>query len=115
VAERGEQVVVWFVRHGAAWVRAAEHPRATVSEARADRRDEHCPPGTIWRRTVELELELGTALRKTVSRPQSERLSPMEHLLRAGLATRREVRETYYRVMPGGQVEREPDPGRRSR
>lgn len=108
VAERGEQVVVWFVRLGSAWVRAAEHPRAETSEARADRQDESCPPGTIWRRTVTLELEVGTHLRRTLSRPHSKRMSPMEHLLSGSLEKRREVRETHFRVERGGRLERRP-------
>jgi hypothetical protein len=79
-----------------------------VSEARADRQDEHCPPGTIWRRIVELDLERGTALRRTLSRPQSRTLSPMEHLLSGSLEKRREVQETYYRVVGVDQLERRP-------
>lgn len=105
VARRGEQVVVWFVRLGAGWVRAAEHPRAEVAEARADRQDEHCPPGTIWRRGITLELEPGTMLRKTMSRPQDRRMSPMEHLLSGSLEKRRELREAHFRVLAGGRLE----------
>jgi len=107
VAERGEQVVVWFVRYGAAWVRAAEHPGAVVAEARADRQDQHCPPGTVWRRDVQLELARGTALRRTVSRPQARSMSPMEHLLSGSLEKRREVLEVHYRVVGPDQLERQ--------
>jgi|GEM_PF-1857801 len=110
VAERGEAVVVWFVRFGAAWVRAVEHPRAVVSEARADRQDVECPPGTIWRRVVELELERGTVLRKTLSRPLTRRLSPMEHLMSGSLEKRREVKETHYRVVGTDRLERQTAP-----
>lgn len=106
VAERGEQVVVWFVRYGAAWVRAADHPEAVVAESRADRQDEHCPPGTVWRRVVQLELPRGTAVRRTVSRPQSRSMSPMEHLLSGSLEKRREVEEVYYRVVGADRLER---------
>lgn len=106
VAERGEQVVVWFVRLGSGWVRAAEHPHARVAEERADRQDEHCPPGTIWRRTVTLELERGCLLRKTTSRPLAKRMSPMEHLMSGSLEKRRELREIHFRVLPGGRIER---------
>ena len=109
VAKRGEQVVVWFVRQGAGWVRAAEHPRALVSEARADRQDEHCPPGTIWRRTVTLELERGTLLRRNTSRPHEKRMSPMQHLLSGSLEKRRELREVHFCVLEGGRIERVPE------
>lgn len=107
VADRGEAVVVWFVRLGAAWVRAIEHPRAVVSEVRADRQDVGCPPGTIWRRTVELELQQGTPLRRTLSRPLIHRRSPMEHLLSGSLEKRREVEETHYRVVGADRLERQ--------
>jgi hypothetical protein len=110
VAERGEAVVVWFVRFGAAWVRAVEHPRAVVSEARADRQDVDCPPGTIWRRVVQLELERGTILRKTLSRPLTRRQSPMEHLMSGSLEKRREVKETHYRVVGADRLERQAGP-----
>lgn len=109
VAGRGEQVVVWFVRRGAGWVRATEHPGAQVAEARADRQDEHCPPGTIWRRSITLELEPGTMLRKTTSRPHDKRMSPMQHLLSGSLEKRRELREAHFRVRPGGRLERVAD------
>jgi hypothetical protein len=110
VAERGEAVVVWFVKLGAAWVRAVEHPRALVSEVRADRQDTGCPPGTIWRRTVELELERGTVLRKTLSRPHTQKRSPMEHLLSGSLEKRRQLRETHYRVVGADRLERQAGP-----
>jgi len=107
VAERGERVTVWFVRLGAGWVRATDHPEARVLEVRADRQDTHCPPGTIWRRTVELDLEQGTRLRRTVSRPQAKRMSPIEHLLSGSLEKRRQLWEAHFRVLASGRLERE--------
>lgn len=99
VVARGERVRVWFVRLGQGWVRAREHPEALVEELSSERGDDRCPPGTVWQRSVELVLPVGTVLRSTVSAPRRERLSTVDYLTRGKVAKGREVTETYYRVV----------------
>ncbi|NLE88562.1 MAG: hypothetical protein GX607_19460 [Myxococcales bacterium] len=98
VVARGERVRVWWVQLNDGWVRAAEHPEATIETASSERGDEGCPPGTIWIRHVELQLPAGTLLRCHLSQPSPERLEPIEYLRRGQLGVARARRETLFRV-----------------
>lgn len=99
VVERGERVRVWFLPFNDGWIRAKDHPAANLEEARADRRDENCPPGTIWRRSIELLLPRNTPLLSRVTSPLVERLAPMEYLTKEKRGMRRHVEETWFAVV----------------
>lgn len=97
VVPRGERVRIWWIRLNDGWVRAAEHPDATV-EAAAEGEGESCPPGTIWVRRIDVVLAERTLLRCHLSEPSPERLEPIEYLRRGRLGVARSRRETYFRV-----------------
>lgn len=99
VVARGERVRVWYVRLRDGWVRAREHPEAQVDEVSSERRDERCPPGTIWQRSVELALPPGTILRCAVSSPREETLSAVDYLTRGRVTKSRSVSESYHRLV----------------
>lgn len=97
IVERGERLQVWFVRHNAHWVRAAEHP--SVRTAMKDDAADTIPPGTVWVRRTELELPRGTLLRRIISRPRvSQHFSASDYLKREIRSVRRARQEYYYRV-----------------
>lgn len=115
IVDRGEQVELWFVRVNDAWVRAVEHPGASVESSSLD--DEpaepggnRCPSGTIWIRTTELVLAPGTQLLQRQSAPRPRRLSVMSYLKQGLATTQRVVRERHfvvtgnYRLMPIGRM-----------
>jgi hypothetical protein len=106
VVARGEQVRVWFVRQSAAWVRAKDHPGARAMEVDDQRDAGRCPPGTIWRRVVELELPPSTLLRLTISRPLEEHRSPLGYLTRGQVGKRRRVEDQWYRLEGNYRLER---------
>lgn len=108
VVERGERVRVWFIPYGDAWIRAAEHPAATVELSSAERSGESCPPGTIWQRSVELILPAKTPLLSRITSPLTERLEPMEYLKRGRLGTRRHVNESWFQVVGNYRIARLP-------
>jgi hypothetical protein len=99
VVPRGERVRIWWVRLNDGWVRAAEHPGATLDAASSERGDEACPPGTVWIRSVELSLPEGTLLRCHISEPAPEHLEPIEYLRRGRLGVARARRETVHEVV----------------
>lgn len=98
VVARGERVRSWFVRLNDGWVRAATHPLAVSDEASSEIGDDRCPPGTIWRRAIELELPQGTLLCAVETSPHVERRDPVEYLTREQLGMQRRTRRTHYRV-----------------
>lgn len=115
VVARGEQVELWFVRVNDAWMRAIEHPGASVESSSvddeaADSGGERCPSGTIWIRTTELVLAPGTQLLQRQSAPRARRLSVMNYLKQGLATTQRVVRERHfvvtgnYRLMPVGRM-----------
>lgn len=96
VVSRGEELRVWFVQLADGWVRAHEHPAVIPPEGEDD---EGPPPGTIWRRTTELSLPLGTTLMQRTTSPHVIRLDPLGYLERGPRAIDRRVRETLHRVV----------------
>lgn len=98
VVQRGERLRVWFLELGDTWVRAKDHPSAQLDEVDAERRDPGCPPGTIWRRTIELVLPADTPLLSRVTTPLVERLDAMEYLTKERRGMRRHIEETWFRV-----------------
>ena len=102
---RGERVRVWLAPLNDGWVRAAEHPEASVENASSERGDESCPPGTIWMRQVELVLPEGSILRCRDTAPATEHLEPMEYLKRGKLGMGRKRRETKHRVVGNYRLE----------
>jgi hypothetical protein len=98
VVGRGQRIRVWLVRHNDGWIRAKDHPDASLEEARADQRDASCPPGTVWRRSIELTLPGGCLLVCRVSTPLIEELGALEYLMKERRGMRRRVDETYFIV-----------------
>lgn len=81
ITDRGEHLESWWIRIGDAWVRATEHPAATVEvESDSETADDNCPSGTIWQRTTELVVERGTRVLQRQSWPRVRNLSVMEYL-----------------------------------
>jgi hypothetical protein len=99
VVARGQRLRVWYLGLNDGWVRAQDHPGAELEEAFADRRDKSCPPGTIWRREIELVLPRGTPLLSRVTTPLVERLAPLEYLTKERRGMRRHVEETWFLVV----------------
>lgn len=99
VVARGERVRVWFVPHADSWVRAADHPDATVEMTSSERGDQGCPPGTVWQRSVDLILPAETPLLSRTTSPRTEVLEPMEYLRRGKWGVNRTVQETWMRVV----------------
>jgi len=115
VVARGEQVELWFVRVNDAWVRAIEHPSASVESSSLDQESveagcERIPSGTIWVRTTELVLTAGTRLLQRQSAPRPRQLSVMNYLKQGLATTQRVVRERHfavsgnYRLTPVGRM-----------
>ena len=96
--ERGERIRVWFLPLNDGWVRAKDHPDAELEEASTDRRDTRCPPGTIWRRSIEVMLAPGTPLLSRVTRPLVEKLGTMDYLTRNKRGMRRHIDEKWFKV-----------------
>lgn len=105
VVAHGERVRVWLAPLNDGYVRAAEHPAAVVDDASSERGDEHCPPGTIWLRNVELILPEGSVLLCRDSAPAAERLEPIEYLRRGKLGMKRSRRETRHKVVGNYRLE----------
>lgn len=99
VVARGQRLRVWFLGLNDGWVRAKDHPNAELEEAFAERRDASCPPGTIWRREIELVLPRGTPLLSRVSTPLVEALAPLDYLTKERRGMRRHVEETWFLVV----------------
>lgn len=100
VVDRGERLRVWFLRQKDTWVRAADHPEASVDLSSAETSHAPCPPGTIWQRTVELLLPRHSLLLCRVTRPHiQESWSPIDYLKRGQWGTQRHITETYHRVV----------------
>lgn len=115
VVARGEQVELWFVRVNDAWVRAIEHPSASVEASSIDQEtalsiSERSPSGTIWLRTTELMLPAGTHLLQRQSSPRPRKLTVMSYLKQGLSTTQRVVRERHfvvtgnYRLTPVGRM-----------
>lgn len=115
VVERGERVRVWFLEWGDTWVRAKDHPAAELEEARADRRDQSCPPGTIWRRTIELVLPAGCSLFSRVTTPLVETFDTMTYLTKERHTMRRHVSETWFTVAGNYRLAKISEPEKFSR
>lgn len=98
VVARGQRLRVWFLGLNQGWVRAKDHPHAELEEAFAERRDKSCPPGTIWRREIELILPRGTPLLSRVTTPLVEALAPLDYLMKERRGVRRHVEETWFLV-----------------
>jgi len=117
VVARGEQLDLWFVRVNDAWVRAVEHPSATIESSTLEPQaghtsaSERCPSGTVWQRTTELVLDAGTQLLLRQSAPRPRRLSVMSYLKQGLATTQRVVRERHfvvtgnYRLTPVGRMQ----------
>ena len=115
VVARGEQLDLWFVRVNDAWVRAIEHPSASVESNSVEHEvalpvAESCPSGTIWQRTTELLLPPGTHLLQRQSAPRPRKLTVMNYLKQGLSTTQRVVRERHfvvignYRTTPVGRM-----------
>lgn len=99
VVARGQRLRVWFLGLNDGWVRAKDHPEAQLEEAFAERRDTSCPPGTIWRREIELILPRGTPLLSRVTTPLVEAFAPLDYLTKERRGVRRHVEETWFQVV----------------
>lgn len=97
--ERGERLRVWFVPYNDSWIRAKDHPDAEKEEAFSDRRDQRCPPGTIWKREIEVKLPPGTHLLSRVTTPLVEEMDAMDYLLKERRGMRRHVEEFWFQVV----------------
>jgi hypothetical protein len=115
VVERGERLRVWFLELKDGWVRAKDHPAAELEEVSAERRDQACPPGTIWRRTIELVLPAETLLLSRVTTPLLEHFDAMEYLTKERRAMRRHVEETWFIVSGNYRLSKISEPDRFSR
>lgn len=115
VVERGERVRVWFLPYNDSWVRAKDHPQAGLEEVNSEERNPRCPPGTIWRREVELLLPAGTPLLSRVTTPLIEDLEPMEYLVRNKHTMRRHISETWFAVVGNYRLKKWKEPEEFSR
>ncbi len=96
IVERGERVRVWFLPLNDGWVRAKDHPLAQTEEASTDNRDPRCPPGVIWRRSIELLLPPKTHLLSRVTRPLIQKLGTMDYLTQSKYKMQRHVKESWF-------------------
>lgn len=110
VVDRGERVRVWFLPLADGWVRAKDHPAAELDEARADRADATCPPGTLWKRHIELTLDEGCPVLSRVTTPLVEKLDPMAYLVKERRSVRRHVEETWFAVSGNYRLTRTKEP-----
>jgi hypothetical protein len=110
VVARGERVRVWFLPLNDGWVRAKDHPDAEIEEAKAERRDKSCPPGTIWRREIELMLPRGCPLLSRVTSPLIEALGTMDYLTRERKGMRRHTEETWMTVVGNYRLKKSEEP-----
>jgi len=110
VVARGERVRVWFLPIGDGWVRAKDHPGAQLEEARAERRDPSCPPGTIWQREIELLLPAGTPLLSRVTTPLIEDLAPLDYMTKDRRGMRRRVQESWFVVEGNYRLKKAKEP-----
>ncbi len=96
----GTQKISWRLLKDKVWIAVSDAPGAIVESLDAG-------PGTVWERRIELSLELGSVLERTVSRPVPRRakdaLSYLERDTR-GSAVR--VSRARYRVAARGRLER---------
>jgi hypothetical protein len=98
IAERGRKTTTWFVRYNDGWVRAAEHPNATVQKLDAG-------PGTVWERRIEIVLPKGTLVARVDSSPAAEApRDALAHLTRGRRSQRRTTRRTELSVGPRGEL-----------
>jgi hypothetical protein len=101
IVPRGRRKTTWFVRHNDGWVRAAEHPKATIESLDAG-------PGTVFERRIEIALPKGTRVCRVDSAPAGEpRRDPLAHLVRARRSQRRTTRRTELSVGPRGELVRD--------
>jgi hypothetical protein len=110
VVDRGERVRVWFLPYNDSWVRAKDHPQAGLEEVNSEDRHPHCPPGTIWKREVEMLLPFGTPLLSRVTTPLIESLEPMEYLMRNKHTMRRHIEETWFVVVGNYRLKKSKEP-----
>lgn len=110
VVARGERLRVWFLRLNDGWVRAKDHPDAELEEAFSERRDKACPPGTIWRREIELVLPRGTLLLSRVTTPLVEAYAPLDYLMKERHSVRRHVEETWFLVVGNYRLKKTEEP-----
>lgn len=98
IVPHGAARATWFVRKGEAWVKAAEWEG--VSSTRRD-----AGPGTVWERTLDLELPIGTELMRVETRPRAVPVrDPLSYLTSETKRPPRATRRTYYRVERGGRL-----------
>jgi hypothetical protein len=106
VVERGERLRVWFLPHNDTWIRAKDHPGAEQDEALSDRQDQHCPPGTIWKRQLELRLPPGTPLLSRVTTPLIEKMEALSYLMKERRGMRRHIEETWFVVVGNYRIKK---------
>ncbi len=100
VVPHGHARRTWLVRQGDAWCAAASWPGALIERLDAG-------PGTVWERRIVVELEVGALLMRVESSPgRVVRRSALDHLMRQARRAPRRVRRAYFRVRPGGALER---------
>jgi hypothetical protein len=98
IVERGEQVKVWFLQFADIWIRAKDHPDAIVEEEGVDSNASRCPPGTVWQRSTDLLLNLGTPLLCRVTRPLIEAFETLDYMTRERRSMRRHIDEQWFVV-----------------
>ncbi len=110
IVERGEQVKVWFLPWRDTWIRAKDHPDAEIDEVSSVARSTSCPPGTVWRRSIELSLPPKTPLLCRITRPLIEDLAAVEYMTKDRRGMRRHVREIWYVVSGNYRMTRHREP-----
>ena len=96
----GTQKINWKLLKERVWISVSDTPGAVVETLDAG-------PGTVWERRIEMRLELGTELERTVSRPiPPRRQSALDYLEKDTRGSGRRVSRARYRVTARGRLER---------
>ena len=110
IVDRGERVKVWFIPWQSTWIRAKDHPDATVDEVSSDARANRCPPGTVWQRSIELSLLPRTPLLCRITRPLLESLGTVDYMTKDRRSVRRQVDELWYVLVGNYKLKRHREP-----
>jgi hypothetical protein len=104
VVPGGVRRVTWLVQQDEDWLIASEFPGARVEQRDAR-------PGTVWVRSVTLELPPGSLLVRIESEPsRTPPRDPLAYLFGSAGKKTRQSRRGYFVVKAGGKLERVPPP-----
>jgi len=102
IVPRGRRMTTWFVRYNDGWLRAVEHPNATVQQLQSG-------PGTVWERRIEIPLPKGTRVCRVDSSPAGEApRDALAHLAGGRRSPKRTTRRIELSVGPRGELVRVP-------